>query len=76
MREVTTTANGLRIAIDNPIERQTVIVEELDRNISIRSIIHTTNKSYTVFVNDGHLSDLISALQEVRAKRNEPAKRG
>lgn len=71
MREITRTVNGLRITIDNPLERQTVIVEELSRNILIKCIIHTTNMSYTVLVNDGHLSDLISALQEVQKKRSE-----
>jgi hypothetical protein len=74
--EVEKIDTGLRITIDNPIERQTVIVEELSRNIVIKGIIHTTGRTYLLHINDGHLSDLIAALQEIRNRRSEPAKRG
>ncbi|GEM_PF-4020852 len=73
MREVTETSNGLRITIDNPAEKQTLIVEEMERNISIKGRIHTTDKLYTLWVNDEHLDDLIAALQEIQKRRSRTA---
>jgi hypothetical protein len=65
----------LQITISDPIEKQTVIVSELSRGIAIKGKLNS-GVAYTVHINDGHLSDLIAALQEIRNKRNEPAKRG
>ena len=64
-REVTKTADGFRITIDDPIEKQTVIVYERGSNVVIQCKIHTNHTSYSVFINRGHVIDLISSLQEI-----------